>query len=182
MRHMHRLWICADDDLLSTTTSYSLHNTGQGLNRVQQCPKVRRIMSNLLHQTQQEAGQNWVGLSVIHLGDRDVPNALVFIDKYTQIPRFLSPIVSFIHDIPELCKDQRLNDYIVSTFDSPERLKMAILCDYFKHGFDGSGDDGGSCIDGRLTSSWNWTSRVAKKSYYPALMLSGFQGFDGDFK
>lgn len=36
--------------------------------------------------------------------------------------------------------------------------------------------------DGRLTSSWNWTSRIAKKSYYHAFMLSGFQGFDGDFR
>jgi Protein of unknown function (DUF2009) len=36
--------------------------------------------------------------------------------------------------------------------------------------------------DGRLTSSWNWTSRLAKKSYYHAFMLSGFQGFDGDFR
>lgn len=182
MRNMHKLWIGADDDLLSTQTSYNLCNTGQGLNRVQQCPKVRKIMNSLLHATQQEAGQAWVGLSVVHLGDRDVPNALVFIDKYTQIPRFLAPIVSFIHRIPELCKDERIREYICDSFGSKERLKLAILTDYFKHGFDGSGDDGGSCIDGRLTSSWNWTSRVAKKKYYPALMMSGFQGFDGDFK
>jgi hypothetical protein len=182
MRNMHRLWICADEDLLSTSTSYNLWNTGQGLNRVQQCPKVRKIMGSILHATQQEAGQAWVGLSVIHLGDRDVPSALVFIDKYTQIPRFLAPIVSFIHNIPDLCKDKRIQDYIDETFGSKERLKMEILTDYFKHGFDGSGDDGGSCIDGRLTSSWNWTSRIAKKRYYPALMMSGFQGFDGDFK
>ncbi|KAG7361427.1 DUF2009 domain containing protein [Nitzschia inconspicua] len=182
MRNMHKLWICADDDLLSTNASYNLCNTGQGLNRVQQCPKVRKIMGSLLHATQQEAGQAWVGLSVVHLGDRDVPNALVFIDKYTQIPRFLAPIVSFIHSIPELCRDERIHEYICDVFGSKERLKLEILTDYFKHGFDGSGDDGGSCIDGRLTSSWNWTSRIAKKKYYPALMMSGFQGFDGDFK
>jgi hypothetical protein len=182
MRNMHRLWICADEDILSTSTAYNLWNTGQGLNRVQHCPKVRKIMGSLLHATQQEAGQAWVGLSVIHLGDRDVPNALVFIDKYTQIPRFLAPIVSFLHNIPELCQDKRIQDYIDDTFGSKERLKMEILTDYFKHGFDGSGDDGGSCIDGRLTSSWNWTSRIAKKRYYPALMMTGFQGFDGDFK
>jgi hypothetical protein len=182
MRNMHRLWICADEDLLSTSTPYNLHNTGQGLNRVQACPRVGAVMRTLLGATQKEAGQAWVGLSVVHLGDRDVPNALVFIDKYTQIPRFLNPIVSFIHNIPDLCRDPRIGSYITEHFGSEEDLKMTILADYFKHGFDGSGDDGGSCIDGRLTSSWNWTSRVAKKAYYPALMLSGFQGFDGDFK
>lgn len=181
-RHMHRLWVCADDDLLSTTSTYHLYNTGQGLNRVQNCPRVRQIMQTLLSQTQQEAQAPWVGLSVIHLGDRDVPNALVFIDKYTQIPRFLSPIVQFIQGLSDLCADARIRDYVTDEFGSLDSLKLTVLADYFKHGFDGSGDDGGSCIDGRLTSSWNWTSRIAKKRYYHAFMLSGFQGFDGDFR
>ena len=182
-RNMHRLWVCADDDLLSTSTSYQLLNTGQGLNRVQSCPKVARVMSNLLRQTQQAAGNPWVGLSVVHLGDRDVPNALVFIDKYTQIPRFLKPIADFCDGIDELSENNEyIAQYINDQFGSENDLKMTVLCDYFKHGFDGSGDDGGSCIDGRLTSSWNWTSRIAKKSYYHAFMMSGFQGFDGDFK
>mmetsp|Transcript_19080 Transcript_19080/g.54193 ORF Transcript_19080/g.54193 Transcript_19080/m.54193 type:complete len:166 (+) Transcript_19080:2-499(+) len=159
-----------------------LFNTGQGLNRVQNCPSVRKIMQSLLHSTQKEANAAWVGLAVIHLGDRDVPNALIFIDKYTQIPRFLNPLVDFISKIPALCQDKRIKQYIDNEFDSAEDLKMTVLADYFKHGFDGSGDDGGSCIDGRLTSSWNWTSKIAKKRYYHAFMLSGFQGFDGDFK
>lgn len=181
-RNMHRLWVCADSDLLSVTTSYQLLNTGQGLNRVQQCPKVGKVMRYLLNKTQNAAGSPWVGLSVIHLGDRDVPNALVFIDKYTQIPRFLKPIADFYDGIPELCSNDKIRAYIEDQFGSEENLKMAVLSDYFKHGFDGSGDDGGSCIDGRLTSSWNWTSRIVKKNYYHAFMLSGFQGFDGDFK
>ena len=182
-RNMHRLWVCADEDLLSTSTSYQLLNTGQGLNRVQSCPKVSRVMSNLLRQTQQAAGSSWVGLSVIHLGDRDVPNALVFIDKYTQIPRFLKPIADFCDGIDQLSENnEHIAQYIIDQFGSNRDLKMTVLSDYFKHGFDGSGDDGGSCIDGRLTSSWNWTSRIAKKSYYHTFMMSGFQGFDGDFK
>jgi Protein of unknown function (DUF2009) len=179
---MHQLWICADEDLLSTTNTYHLYNTGQGLNRVQNCPKVRDIMSNLLGQTQSETGKNWVGLSVIHLGDRDVPNALIFIDKYTQIPRFLNPIVNFIQSIPVLIQDPKIAYYITDLYGTTDNLKMAVLQDYYKHGFDGSGDDGGSCIDGRITSSWNWTSRIAKKEYYHPFMISGFQGFDGDFR
>jgi len=182
-KHMHRLWVCADDDLLSTQCTYSLRNTGQGLNRVQSCPRVGKIMRHLLTKVQKDAGAPWVGLSVIHLGDRDVPNALIFIDKYTQIPRFLRPIVDFIDGLEELCStNQGIGAYISREFDSLDQLKMLVLSDYFKHGFDGSGDDGGSCIDGRLTSSWNWTSRIVKKPYYHAFMLSGFQGFDGDFK
>jgi hypothetical protein len=84
MSSMYKLWMKADDDLRSTTSSYNLLNTGQGLNRVQHCPLVASEMRSILTSVQRECGP-WVGLSVVHLGDRDVPNALMFIDKYTQV-------------------------------------------------------------------------------------------------
>ncbi|GMI41325.1 hypothetical protein TeGR_g7933, partial [Tetraparma gracilis] len=180
-KHMHLAWVAADDDLLSTSSSYSLWNTGQGLNRVQHCPKVAKLTHGLLSDTQRAAGAPWVGLSVIHLGDRDVPNALIFIDKYTQIPHILGPIVKFVDNIEELVQNPKLAAYVEAQFEDTRNLKMKVLADYFKHGFDGSGDDGGSCIDGRLTSSWNWTSRIEKKSYHHAFLMSGFVGFDGSF-
>ena len=117
--------------------------------------------------------------SVVHLGDRDVPNALTFIDKYTQVARILAPIAQCIDGLDAVWANPKTHPYIASEFSSLEDAKIEILSDFFKHGFDGDGDDGaffllkndnfvlkvmilysrnddfimkgGSCIDGRLT-------------------------------
>ena len=203
MTNMFELWRATESDLLGNGGHYRLCQTGQGLNRVQSAPRVAAIMSRILGKVKsevrsrplrrrrlrgrvgdEESGREWIGLSVVHLGDRDVPNALVFIDKYTQVPRILGPIVLVTLDsIDRLgTENEKLNDYIKREFGSNERCRQVIMRDFVRHGFDGSGDDGGSCIDGRLTSAWNWCSKISKKSFYPVFLLSGFIGFDGDFR
>jgi len=177
---MFGLWFAADADLLGNS-EYRLCNTGQGLNRVQSCPNVGTTIHKILKRVQSKCG-SWVGLSVVHLGDRDVPNSLHFIDKYTQIPQILAPIAHTIEQLDSLVADPNTSSYIINTFGSAERLKMLILSDYFKHGFDGSGSDGGSCIDGRLTSTWNWCAKIEKKTYYRVFQLAGFTTFDGDWR
>jgi hypothetical protein len=185
IENMFMLWALAEDDLLSETHPYKLVNTGQGLQRVQECPQVARVMHAILENTQKEMG-GWVGSSTIHLGDHNVPNALMFIDKYTQVPRILVPIVTVIESIDHFMGQASTKKYIEAAFGSADGAKMAILTDFFRHGFDGSGADNfydaGSCIDGRLTSAWNWCSQLEKKKYYPLFLLSGFLGFDGDFQ
>lgn len=181
MDNMYKLWYLADQDLLSTTSTYRLWNTGQGLNRVQSCPEVGSEMRRILNEVQRECG-SWVGLSVVHLGDRDVPNALMFIDKYTQVPRITAPLATCIDHLAGLFEEGVVKVYAEEAWQDLESLKMHVLNDFFKHAFDGDGDDGGSCIDGRLTSCWNWCSKISKKPFYYAFMLSGFQGFDGDWK
>ena len=176
MSNLPYMWMCADHDMINEP--YRLCDTGQGYNRVQQCPHVRDLMSKILHKVKGMWNGNWVGLSVVHLGDRDVPNALMFIDKYTQIPRILGVLNSCIESLPSLTREPALNKYILEEWGGVDGLRYQILSDYFKHGFDGSGDDGGSCIDGRLTSTWNWCSELAKKPYHGIFLFSGFQGFD----
>ncbi|KAJ3243745.1 hypothetical protein HDU78_011812 [Chytriomyces hyalinus] len=184
LHDMFMLWMLSEGDLLSDENMYRLRDTGQGLNRMQAAPKASRLMHTILHRAQQKVGY-WVGSSVIHMGDTNVPNALMFIDKYTQIYRILLPIVRCLEAIDELSENNGgIRRYFDSEFKGPENLKMLILSDFFRHAFDGSGADNffsaGSCIDGRLTSAWNWCSTIEKKNYFPVFLLSGFVGFDGE--
>jgi hypothetical protein len=78
LHDMFRLWMLAEQDLLSTSTTYRLVNTGQGLNRVQAAPKTLRMMQGILDKAQRTIG-NWVGSSVIHMGDHNVPNSFMFL-------------------------------------------------------------------------------------------------------
>ena len=190
VKDMFRLWYLAEADLLSTDTPYDLKQTGQGLHRVQSSPRVYRAMHEILHHTKkrldEENGVTWIGSSVVHLGDNMVPNSLVFIDKYTQVSRILGPVIKVLKNLEDACdNNEGLRRYILS-YGGIEHAEKEILCDFFKHAFDGSGGDtffdAGSCIDGRLTSAWNWCSQLPSKSYYPLFRLTGFLSFDGEFE
>ncbi|KAG2445151.1 hypothetical protein HYH02_008619 [Chlamydomonas schloesseri] len=182
---MFKLWYLAETDMLREGNHYRLCDTGQGLNRVQSAPSVGRAMQQILGRVQQRIG-SWVGSSVVHLGDHNVPNALMFIDKYTQVPRILNPVVAVLEELPKLYRDPNLRAYIDGTFGGVEQCRKSILVDFCRHAFDGSGADNffdaGSCIDGRLTSAWNWCSKLEKKSYYHVFKLAGWSGFDGEVK
>ncbi|KIP08323.1 hypothetical protein PHLGIDRAFT_35011 [Phlebiopsis gigantea 11061_1 CR5-6] len=184
LHDMFHLWYLAESDLLSKNVPYRLRDTGQGLNRVQAAPKTSRMMHVILNRAQRSIG-SWVGSSVIHMGDHNVPNALMFIDKYSQIYRILLPICNTVSKIPELMDKPALRSYIEDDYGSADGCAAEILGDFFRHGFDGSGADNffdaGSCIDGRLTSAWNWCSSLEKKRYFPIFLLTGFIGFDGEW-
>ncbi|SOS78012.1 conserved protein, unknown function [Plasmodium sp. gorilla clade G1] len=183
--HMFFLWTCAENDMLDLKNPYRLIDTGQGLNRMQSGHTVLGVMRKILHNVQKKVG-GWVGSSMIHMGDTNIPNTFMFIDKYTQVPRILNPIVLCLQEIDELYESTpAMKNYINTEFNGAHNLKMMITCDFFRHGFDGSGGDNfneaGSCIDGRLTSAWNWCSKIEKKKYFPIFLLTGFVGFDGTF-
>jgi hypothetical protein len=181
MQEMLPLWHAAEKDLLDPTNPYVRTETGQGVQRVQKAPRLMKLMSDLLKKVQHRLG-GWVGSSTIHLGDENVPNALMFIDKYLQVPRILGPIVLCIDKIES--GDEKLPGVanLVNKMGGAETVQKLILRDFFRHGFDGAGSSdffsSGSCIDGRLTSAWNWCSQIESKEYFPLFQLTGFVGFD----
>ena len=182
MPYTHRY--LAEDDLLRSNNTYEQRDTGQGSQRVQPAPRTSRAMHQLLHTTQQRSG-SWVGSSLIHLGDSNVPNALMFIDKYSQVEHILNPILSTLSALDSLHKDGHVGRWMDATYGGVQPLRTAILQDFFKFAFDGSGADNffdaGSCIDGRLTSAWNWCSQLPSKPYFVVFRLAGFTSFDGQF-
>ena len=179
-KELFQFWSLADEDLLSSNNKYTLSNTGQGFHRVQQSPLVGKAMRKVLYSAQQRV-KEWIGSSVIHLGDNNVPNALLFIDKYCQIQKILNPVVITIQRIDQLVEDPGLSFYIENSFGGAEKLKKDILLDFFRSAFDGSGGEtffeSGSCIDGRLTSAWNWGNKISEKNYYNVFKLCGFTSF-----
>ena len=155
----------------------------------QPSPRTHKAMHGILYAVQQKLGkgeQGWVGSSVIHLGDTNVPNALMFIDKYNAVARILAPLVNIITQIPTFCANAGLEAFIDQAFGDQAGAQRAILVDFFRAAFDGSGADNffeaGSCIDGRLTSAWNWCSKLETKTYFPLFKLGGFLGWDGSFR
>jgi len=180
--NMFQLWHLAEEDLLDEEHAYELTDTGQGLQRVQKSQRSVVAMQKILQKVQRKVG-GWIGSSTVHLGDHNVPNALMFIDKYIQVPRFLGPLVLTLDKIPALYAGSDGMKAYIETFGGVKILTKTILADFFRHAFDGSGADNffdaGSCIDGRLTSAWNWCSDIEKKPYFPIFLLTGFCGFDG---
>lgn len=127
------------------------------------------------------------------------------------VPRILGPIVSCLENLEKICeKDKGVRKMVDVGFGGVDKLRKVsrsvvlnvycsvltyfylavciqdILYDFFKSAFDGSGADNfydaGSCIDGRMTSAWNWCSQLPEKPYYAIFKLTGFTGFDGEFK
>ena len=103
LHDMYRLWYLAEEDLLDSESPYRLRDTGQGLNRVQSCPRIGRAMSTIIHRVHRVIGA-WVGSSVVHLGDENVPNAFMVIESFS--PPLLSSLSSHcrlgVRGIPDI--------------------------------------------------------------------------------
>ena len=106
--------------------------------------------------------------------------------RYNAVARILAPLVNVITQIPKFSENPGLKTFIEQGFGDASEAQRGILVDFFRAAFDGSGADNffeaGSCIDGRLTSAWNWCSKLEKKDYFSLFKLGGFLGWDGSFR
>ena len=73
--NMFQLWHMAEEDLLDDEQQYQLADTGQGYQRVQKSVRSVVAMQKILADVQRKVG-GWVGSSIVHLGDHNVPNVL----------------------------------------------------------------------------------------------------------
>merc|ERR1719277_1193257 len=126
--NMFQLWDLAEQDLLDEENCYQLTDTGQGLQRVQKSLRSVVAMQKILAKVQRKVG-GWIGSSTVHLGDHNVPNALMFIDKYIQVPRFLGPLVLTL-DIPELVQASDAMKCYIDSFGGVSTLQKLILADF----------------------------------------------------
>ena len=60
----------------------------------------------------------------------------------------LTCVVQTLDALPELAKDPAVAKFF-SQWGGVEALRVHILRDFFRNAFNGDGDDGGSCIDGK---------------------------------
>lgn len=58
-----------------------------------------------------------------------------------QVPQILNPVVLVLDELPKLARDPQLGAYICASFGSVEAARKAILTDFCRHAFDGSGAD-----------------------------------------
>jgi hypothetical protein len=220
-RDIFSMWEAVESDMLVNHTDYRQMNTGQGVHRVSGGTQSSACIGRAVANAQAAQHGLWVGIQVIHMSDRDVPNPLVAIEKYTMIPRMLEPIVRCVEEVArefdlalpgsparaaaaKAAKSAKASNgdagadaaaaaggppekypgyrqLLLLGQESPEQLIIGMLRDFFRYGFCGSGDDGGSCIDGRSTSFYEWTTLIAKKSYYQCMTLTGFTGFGSNY-
>jgi hypothetical protein len=57
------------------------------------------------------------------------------------VPQILNPVVLVLDELPRLGQNPQLGAYISAVFGSVEAARKAILTDFCRHAFDGSGAD-----------------------------------------
>jgi hypothetical protein len=57
------------------------------------------------------------------------------------VPQILNPVVLVIEELPKLARDPQLAAYINAAFGGTAAAQKAILTDFCRHAFDGSGAD-----------------------------------------